>query len=82
MELLSMLIPPSDHPLPAPHPIVSALNCTPRKHQGTIPAAKIMPNAKFAAFLGVFLTKMKVDPDSWCNNLSIKHLRVKKFYFT
>ena len=54
MELVSTLIPPSDHPLPAPTPTVSALNCTPRNHQGTISAAKIMPNDKFVAFLVFF----------------------------
>ena len=52
--------------------------CTPRNHQGTIPAAKIRHNTKFVAFGGFFLTKIKVDPDSWCNYLFIKLLRIKK----
>ena len=42
-----------------------------------IPAAKISRNAKFVAFLFVFLTKMKVDTESMCNELSIKQLRTK-----
>ena len=37
-----------------------------------------MGNAKFAAFWCVFLTKIKVNPESWCNQLSIKQLRMKK----
>ena len=45
-----------------------------------IPAGKIRGNVKFAAFWCVFLTKMKVDPESWCNKLSIKHLRVKNIF--
>ena len=32
-----------------------------------IPAGKIKRNAKFAAFWCVFLTKMKIDPENWCN---------------
>ena len=43
-----------------------------------IPTGKIWQNVKFAAFLCVFLTKKKVDPESWCNKLSIKQLRKKK----
>ena len=51
---------------------------TPRNHQGTIPAGEIRQNNKFAAFWCVFLTKIKVDPESWWNKLSIKQLRKKK----
>ena len=57
---------------------IKCIHCTPRNHQGTIPVAKIRRNAKFAAFWCVFLTKIKVDPESWCNKLSIKQLRMKK----
>ena len=32
-----------------------------------IPVGKIKRNAKFAAFWCVFLTKMKIDPENWCN---------------
>ena len=39
---------------------------------------KIRQNIKFADFWCVFLTKIKVDPESWCNKLSIKQLRKKK----
>ena len=39
------------------------------KNQETIPGAKIMRNAKFADFLCVLLTKMKIDSNSWCNYL-------------
>ena len=53
------------------------LNFTPRKHAGTIPAGEIRQNSKFAAFWCVFLTKMKVDPESWWK-LSLKQLRRKK----
>ena len=41
------------------------LDCTPRNHQGTIAAGKIRRNVKFAAFWCVFLTKIKVYPESW-----------------
>ena len=61
------------------HTLDVTLNCTARNHQGTIHAAKIRRNKKFAAFYVFFLlTKIKVDPKSWCNKLSIKALRVKK----
>ena len=43
-----------------------------------ITAGKIRGNVKFVAFWCVFLTKIKVDPESWCNKLSIKQLRMKK----
>ena len=39
---------------------------------------KIRQNIKFADFWCVFLTKIKVDPESWCKKLSIKQLRKKK----
>ena len=39
---------------------------------------KIRPNIKFAAFWCVFLTNIKVDPESWRKKLSIKHLRKKE----
>ena len=42
-----------------------------------IHSGKIRGNVRFAAFWCVFLTKMKVDPESWCNKLSIKQLRMK-----
>ena len=38
--------------------------CTPRNHHGTFATGKIRQNFKFAAFLCVFLTKIKVDPES------------------
>ena len=59
-------------------PLHTQVHCTPRNHQGTIPADKMRRNAKFAALWCVFLTKIKVDPESWCKKLSIKQLRVKK----
>ena len=37
-----------------------------------------MRKANFVAFVCVFLTKMKVNPENWCNWFSIKQLRVKK----
>ena len=49
------------------------LDCTLRKHQGTIAAAKIGQNIEFAAFLVcVFEEEKKVYPVSWCNKLSFK----------
>ena len=39
---------------------------------------KIRQNIKFVDFWCVFLTKIKVDPESWCKKLSIKQLRKKK----
>ena len=54
------------------------INYTSRLSIETIPAGKIRGNVKFADFWCVFLTKMKVDPESWCNKLSIKQLRMKK----
>ena len=42
------------------------------------------PQLKLGATLSLWLfgvcvlTKMKVNPESWCNNLSIKHLRMMK----
>ena len=41
------------------------LNCPSSKHQGTFATGKIRPNIKFASFWCVFLTKIKVDPESW-----------------
>ena len=54
------------------------LYCTPRNHQGTIPAGKSRRNVKFVAFWCVFLTKIKVYPESWCYRLSIKQPSKKK----
>ena len=41
------------------------INCTPRNHQGTFSTGKIRRINKFVAFWCVFLTTMKVDPESW-----------------
>ena len=41
-------------------------------------AAKISRNNKFAAFCGVFLTKMKLDPESCCNYFSVRWFKMKK----
>ena len=43
----------------------NVVNFTPRNQAGTIPAGEIRRNVKFAAFWCVFLTKRKVDPESW-----------------
>jgi hypothetical protein len=39
--------------------------CPPRNHTGIIGTGKIRPNIKFGAYWCVFLTKIKVDPESW-----------------
>ena len=55
-----------------------SIYCTPRNHQGTIATGKMRKKVKFAAFGCVFLTKIKVYPESWCNKLSIKQPSKKK----
>ena len=44
---------------------VGTLYCPSRKHAGVSATGKLRPNIKFAAFGCVFLTKIKVDPESW-----------------
>ena len=46
-------------------PWMNFLNCPPRNHAGVSATGKIRPNIQFAAFWFVFLTKIKVDPESW-----------------
>ena len=41
------------------------INCTSRNNQGTSATGKIRQNIKFEVFWCVFLTKIKVDPESW-----------------
>ena len=43
----------------------AGIDCTPRNNQGTFATGKIRLNIKFAAFWCLFLTKIKVDPESW-----------------
>ena len=43
----------------------SLLYCSPRNHAGVSATGKIRPKIKFAAFWCVFLTKIKVHPESW-----------------
>ena len=45
---------------------------------GLFAKGEIRQNIKFAAFWCVFLTKIKVDPESWWKILYIKQLRKKK----
>ena len=49
------------------HRTFVCINCTSKHSIQPIPAAKTRRNAKFAAFWRVFLTKIKLDPESWCN---------------
>ena len=42
-----------------------------------LPQVKLGKTLNLPIF-GVFLKKIKVDPESWCNKLSIKQLRKKK----
>ena len=58
--------------------ILGRINCTSRNNQGPFATGKIRQNLKFAAFWSVFLKKIKVDPESWLKNISIKQLRKKK----
>ena len=55
-----------------------ALNYTSQHWIEPCATGKIRQNVKFAAFWCVFLTKVKVDPESWCNKLPVKQLRKKK----
>ena len=47
-----------------------------------IPTGKIRQNVKFAVFVCVFLTKIKVDPESWCNKLPLNSSEKRKFLRT
>ena len=53
-------------------------HCPSRNQAGIFATGEIRQNIKFAAFWCVFLTKKKVDPESWWKILSIKQLRKKK----
>ena len=44
------------------------LDCPSRNYAEVSATGKSRPNIKFAAFWCVFLTKIKVDPESWCKN--------------
>ena len=54
------------------------IDFAPRNHAGTIPKGKIRQNIKFGAVWCVFLTKIKVDPESWYKKFSNKQPRKKK----
>ena len=43
----------------------NTIHCTSRNNQGPFAKGKIRWNNKLAAFWCVFLTKIKVDPESW-----------------
>ena len=45
--------------------LISHLYYPSRKHTGVSATGEIRPKIKFAAFWCVFLTKIKVDPESW-----------------
>ena len=59
---------------------IHPLNYTSKLSIKPIPAANISCYAKFATFWCLLLTTTtkKLDPESWCNRLSIKQLRMKK----
>ena len=42
--------------------------CPPRNHTEIIVTGKIRPNIKFGSFWYVFLSEIKVDPESWWKN--------------
>ena len=52
--------------------------CTTRNQEGTFAAGEIRRNIKFTAFWCVFLTKIKVEPESGYKKLSIKQPSKKK----
>ena len=54
------------------------VDCPPRHHAGVSDTGKIRPDIKFAAFWCVFLTKIRVNPESWWKKHLIKQLRTKK----
>ena len=54
------------------------MNCPSRYQGGVFATGEIRQNVKFAAFWSVFLTKMKVDPESCWKIVSIKQLRKQK----
>ena len=44
---------------------LNQVDCPSRNQAGIIATGEIRQNVKFAAFWCVFLTKIKVDPESW-----------------
>ena len=44
---------------------IRLINCPSRNQAGIFATGEIRQNVKFAAFWCVFLTKIKVDPESW-----------------
>ena len=55
----------------------SLINCPSRNQAGVCATSEIRQNIKFAAFLCVFWTKIKIDPECWCKLLSFKQFRKK-----